>query len=68
MMLLVWATVIVGIVVLIRWLITSGHSGRSMNGVHGTENAIDSLNKRYARGEISKQEFDAMRQDLQVRV
>ena len=68
MMLLFWATVIVGIVVLIRWLVTSGHSGRPMNGVHSRESAIDILNKRYARGEITKQEFEDMRQELQTSV
>lgn len=68
MMLLFWVAVIVGIVVLIRWLVTSSHSERATNVGHGTESAIDILNKRYARGEITKQEFEDMRQDIQVKV
>jgi len=68
MMLLFWAAVIAGIVVLIRWLVTSGHSERSTNAVHSTESALDILNKRYARGEISKQEFEDMRQDIRAKV
>ena len=68
MMLLFWTAVVVGMVVLIRWLVTSGPSGRFTNVVHGTESAIDILNKRYARGEISKQELEDMRQDVQAKV
>jgi putative membrane protein len=64
MMFLFWAAIIVGIVFLIRWLITAGSPGqRAMSG-HGPETALDILKKRYARGEISKQEFDEIRQDL----
>lgn len=29
------------------------------------ENAIDILKKRYARGEITKEEFEAMKKDLE---
>ncbi|MDY0042309.1 MAG: SHOCT domain-containing protein [Desulforhabdus sp.] len=30
-----------------------------------SENAIDILKKRYARGEITKEEFEAMKRDLE---
>jgi putative membrane protein len=68
MMLLFWVVIIAGIVVLIRWLAISRHSRHSVHDAHGTESALDILNKRYVRGEISKQEFEDMRQDLQTRL
>ena len=70
MMVVFWAAVIIGIVVLIRWQATSRHSGRSIGVADDTSpvSAHDILNKRYARGEISKQEFEDMRQDVQAKV
>ena len=65
MMFLFWAAIIVGIVVLIRWLITAGSAGHKPVTGYGLENALDILKKRYAHGEISKQEFDEMCHDLQ---
>jgi uncharacterized membrane protein len=53
---------------LIRWLAASRQPKRSTDVSQGTESALDILNKRYARGEISKQEFEDMRQDLQATV
>jgi putative membrane protein len=65
MMFLFWAALIVGIVVLIRWLLTTGGSGHQAATRNNADSPLDILKKRYARGEISKQEFDDMRQDLQ---
>jgi putative membrane protein len=65
MMFVFWAAIIVGIVFLIRWLITTGRPRQLTSTESGSESALDILKKRYARGEISKQEFDDMRQDLQ---
>ena len=47
-----WILVIVGITFLIKWLVDS----RSGFGVG--ESAVDVLKKRYARGEISREEFE----------
>jgi len=63
MMLLFWVAIIVVIIVGIRWLVTSGR--RQTPAERGTESALDILQKRYARGEISKQEFEDMRQHMQ---
>ncbi len=59
LMVLFWVFVIVGVVYLVRWLMGQGIAGRP-------ESSLDILKKRYARGEINKQEFEEMRQDLQV--
>jgi len=53
----------VGIVFLIKWLIQTTSSGKT-DGRTGPK-AIDILKERYARGEISKEEFETMKQDLQ---
>jgi putative membrane protein len=65
MMFLFWAAIIVGIVFLIRWFVTASGPGQHAVIGHGPESALDILKKRYARGEIGKQEFDEMRRDLQ---
>jgi putative membrane protein len=62
MMLVFWAVVIVAIILLIRWLLAS-----SSRGAHrGEESALEILQKRYARGEIDKQEFEEKRKDLNL--
>jgi putative membrane protein len=58
MMLVFWGVVIVGIVFGIRWLAGQGRDLRS------ADTALDILRQRYARGDISKEEFDAKRRDL----
>jgi putative membrane protein len=64
-MFLFWAAIIVGIVFLIRWLVTAGSGGQHAATGPSPESALDILKKRYARGEISKQEYEEMRRDLQ---
>jgi putative membrane protein len=55
-MLLFWVLVILGIVVLARWLA----SGRT----DALPNAMDILKARYAKGEITKDQFEQMKRDL----
>ena len=62
-MLVFWVLVIVGLVFLIKWLIQTTSSGKADGGI-GLK-VIDILKERYARGEISKEEFETMKQDLQ---
>ena len=54
-----WILIIVGIVLLIKYLWESGGA----RGGH--ESALDILKKRYANGEISKEEFEEKKKDLQ---
>ena len=62
-MLVFWVLVIVGLVFLIKWLIQTTSSGKT-DGRTGPK-AIDILKERYARGEVSKDEFETIKQDLQ---
>ncbi len=55
------ALAIVGIVAGIRWL---SNGGRQRAGGPRSDSALDVLRERYARGEISRDEFERMRQDL----
>jgi putative membrane protein len=64
MMLLFWIAVIVVIVAGIRWLMTN-RSGRQTMPESGAHSALDVLKTRYARGEISKKEFEEIRRDIQ---
>lgn len=50
--------IIAGIVLLVRWI--SGQQARLTQ----QDSAIDILKKRYARGEISKKEFEEKRPNL----
>lgn len=59
-MILWWALIIVGIVALVKWVMSSGTGGR--NG--GDGRALDILKERYARGEIDEQEFQKRKRDL----
>ncbi|MBW1774771.1 MAG: SHOCT domain-containing protein [Deltaproteobacteria bacterium] len=61
-MFIFWGLVIVGLVLLIRWLV---HTTRKDTGpAQGGSRAVDILNERYARGEIEREEFEQKKQDL----
>ena len=61
-MVIFWIAVIVGIVLLIRWLIISTRT--ASHGPSTGESALEILKKRYARGEIDKDEFEEKKKDL----
>ncbi len=56
-MILFWALVILGIVYIVKLVAERGTK-------NGKESPLDILEKRYARGEISKEEFGRMKDDL----
>ncbi len=55
-MVLFWGLVIVGIAVVVRWL-ASGPP-------RADERAIDILKTRYAKGELTREQFEQMKREL----
>jgi putative membrane protein len=64
MMLLFWGLVLICLALLIRWLVAAGDSRRQLSAPL-TESPMEILKKRYARGEITKEQYESMRRDLE---
>jgi putative membrane protein len=62
LMLIFWIVVIAGSVLLIRWSISLGE--KKNQGKDTSETALDILKKRYARGEITKDEYERIKKDI----
>lgn len=62
-MIIVWILVIIALVAGIRWLFKST-PGRSGEKGASDDRALDILKERYARGEIDREQYLAMRADL----
>jgi len=63
LMITFWVVVIVGLVLLVRWLTTPA---RGQGGHIGDQaSPMEILKRRYAKGEIDKEEFDQKRKDLE---
>ncbi len=56
-MVLFWIVLVAGLILAGKWLWGQGPMGQE-------ESALELLKKRYARGEINRQEFEAMKRDL----
>jgi putative membrane protein len=61
--LLIWAVIIAGVVVIVYFL-TRTSGGRQAGG---REEALEILRRRYASGEITKEQFEEMRDTLMKR-
>ena len=61
-MLVFWVLIVVLIILLIRRLLSSGST--PIAGPPQEDSALEILKKRYARGEINKEEFEAKKKDL----
>ncbi|MBI2860665.1 MAG: SHOCT domain-containing protein [Chloroflexi bacterium] len=58
---LIWTIIIGGgVIALIVWLVI-----RLTRGSQGKQSALDLARTRYAKGEISREEFDQLKKDLQ---
>lgn len=56
-MIIFWGFIVVGMIFLIRWLL-------GMTKATKPESALDILKKRYASGQIDKEEFEQKKKDL----
>ena len=56
--LIFWILILIGLILLIKYL----WEGAGIRGGH--ESALEVLKKRYAKGEISKEEFEEKKKDL----
>ncbi len=63
-MLLVWGALILGGVLLLKALFASGQG--NLNNVTTSNNASarEIIDQRYARGEITREQYETMKQDL----
>ncbi len=57
-MIIFWGLLIVGLIFLVRYLMGATKASKT------EESALDILKKRYARGEIDKEEFEQKKRDL----
>jgi len=56
-----WLFIIIGIVLLARWLMKSAETKN-----HDKETALDIVNKRYASGEIDRETYARIKKDLEA--
>lgn len=59
-MVLWWVLIVLGIVLLVKWIFAHGPGGDRAAG----NRALEILRERYARGEIDKKEFEERKRDL----
>lgn len=70
-MLVFWLAVLLAVIAAVRWLSGAGreprprpHDASSISPAQ-TETSLDILKKRYAQGELSKDQFESMKRDLE---
>lgn len=62
-MILFWILIVIGLVVMIRFLLARTRAERT--GASSHRDALDILKERYAKGEIDREEFERKKTDLQ---
>jgi putative membrane protein len=63
-MILFWGLIIGGVVMLVRMVL--GRDGRMTDGTKKEDSALRILRERYAKGEITKEEFEERQKGLRV--
>jgi putative membrane protein len=58
-----WLVIIVGIIWAVVFIVNN-YNRKQQNYFPREEDALEILKKRYARGEISREQFEQMREDL----
>lgn len=58
-MLIFWALIIAGIVLLVQWLVKTNESSST------SDNALEILKERFAKGEITEKKFQEMKKELE---
>lgn len=62
LLILFWILIITGVVLIVRWL--TERNGQEKISL--TESPLDILKTRYAKGEIDREIFEKMKQDIEV--
>lgn len=60
---LFWILIIAGVVLIVRWLTERNGQGKTSPA----ESPLDILKKRYAKGEIDRETFEKMKQDIEAK-
>ncbi|MFO7983374.1 MAG: SHOCT domain-containing protein [Desulfuromonadales bacterium] len=60
-MILLWGFAMLGVVCAVRWLVSRNKTGEDQD----SPAPLDILKARYARGEISREEFERMKKDME---
>ncbi len=63
-MVLFWGALIFGGVWLVKTIFNAGQPHLNGTAVHGQPSAREILDQRYARGEISREEYEQIKADL----
>jgi putative membrane protein len=66
-MIIIWILIIVAGIALVKWLFAASRKDQTPSIFHSTsghDRSLAILRERYAKGEITKEEFDAMKADL----
>ena len=66
LMILFWGGLILGAVWLVRAVFQPGNQSGSRTQSTQEQSARDILDRRYARGEITREQYEAMRKDLET--
>lgn len=59
-----WLAIILAIIFLLVWMLVKMRMPRRRKGSFGQKASLEILKKRYARGEITKEEFENLKKDL----